>query len=84
MSAGVILFVAFAACLVIGVPVSISLGVAFPLLRSIWRTVRIFYGNRTAYFRWTSVNLYYGHRILRTCRKPDDKRWYLPPYRKLC
>ena len=28
MSAGVILFVAFAACLVIGVPVSISLGVA--------------------------------------------------------
>ena len=79
MSAGVILFVAFAACLVIGVPVSISLGV-----RSIWRTVRIFYGNRTAYFRWTSVNLYYGHRILRTCRKPDDKRWYLPPYRKLC
>ena len=59
-------------------------GSGFPLLRSIWRTVRIFYGNRTAYFRWTSVNLYYGHRILRTCRKPDDKRWYLPPYRKLC
>ena len=51
MSAGVILFVAFAACLVIGVPVSISLGVAS---------------------------------LLRTCRKPDDKRWYLPPYRKLC
>ena len=77
MSAGVILFVAFAACLVIGVPVSISLGVAS--LCSV-----VFGGNRTAYFRWTSVNLYYGHRILRTCRKPDDKRWYLPPYRKFC
>ena len=84
MSAGIILFAAFAVCLIVGVPVSISLGVASLCSVVFGRTVRIFYGNRTAYFRWTSVNLYYGHRILRTCRKPDDKRWYLPPYRKLC
>ena len=25
------------------------------MLRSIWRTVRIFYGNRTAYFRWPAA-----------------------------
>ena len=82
--AGVILFVAFAACLVIGVPVSISLGVAslcsvvFGGLSASSTVIaqRIFGGLQS-----TSI---YGHRILRTCRKPDDKRWYLPPYRKLC
>ena len=84
MSAGVILFVAFAACLVIGVPVSISLGVA--------SLCSVVFGGLSAsstviaqrIFRRTAVNLYYGDRILRTCRKPDDKRWYLPPYRKFC
>ena len=59
-------------------------GSGFPLLRSIRRSVRFLHRYCTAYLRRIAVYFHYGHRFLRTCRKSDDQRWYLPPYRKFC
>ena len=57
-------------------------GSGFPLLRSIRRSVRFLHRYCTAYLRRTAVYFHYGHRFLRTRRKSDDQRWYLPSYRK--
>ena len=82
MSAGVILFVAFAACLVIGVPVSISLGVAslcsvvFGGLSASSTVIaqRIFGGLQSTSIMAIAFFVLAGNLM--------TQRWHLPPYRK--
>ena len=74
MSAGIILFAAFA---VMSYSRSSGFhlpGSGFPLLRSIRWSVRFLHRYCTAYLRRIAVYFHYGHRFLRTCRKSDDQR----------